>query len=357
MHAEEIEIGSEGEFDVAPHERLVDVRERHPFRLEVRTLEEEPLTVHRDLPVVAANLAEGGAHGSVIADRVIDLDAHLQCAQRLLAEGARPPPRWLFHDERPFQPVLTGRERDIAARVEERLVVRPAHDCVQPRVPRGVAGVEVHATGEPASFARRFCAQDPQDRNSDFTAIDDAHGSPDATRVELGIEHHRLPEHSRDRALGRAVGLRRGCHLDPEDMVTAVSQRIRHLERVREEVTLGRAEVTAVEPDVAVVEDPLEGEEPPPALRQGGGGEAAPVEHRAVAAGEGRGAPPVAWHGDRLPAGVVEPRLDEPLVEVALGLAGQPPAAEFETLVRHRVGRLTVMFHVPPGLEDPQGAG
>ena len=52
--------------------------------------------------------------------------------------------------------------------------------------------------------------------------------------------------------------------LDAEGVLAAVGQRLGDLEGVGEEVALGVADVAAVEPDVALVEEPVEPQ--PPAL-------------------------------------------------------------------------------------------
>ena len=86
-------------------------------------------------------------------------------------------------------------------------------------------------------------------------------------------------------------------------------ERLGDLERVREEVALGVAEVGAVEPDVALVEDAVER---PASCRRRPGRRSWSKRVRYSSGpsrvGERRRRPPVAGHLDRLPVGVVEAR-------------------------------------------------
>ena len=66
-----------------------------------------------------------------------------------------------------------------------------------------------------------------------------------------------MGEDAGDQPLGGAVGLARARDLDRHDVLVAGAQRLADLERVRDEVALGRGEVVGVEPDVGEVEDAL----------------------------------------------------------------------------------------------------
>ena len=104
------------------------------------------------------------------------------------------------------------------------------------------------------------------------------------------------------------------------EQVPVVGRRARlvgHLEGVREEVARGRADVSAVEPDVAVVEDAVEGEEAAVARRERRTLERAAVEQRAVARREVRGAAPVAGHRELGPVRVGDRRVGEPSGQLA----------------------------------------
>ena len=87
----------------------------------------------------------------------------------------------------------------------------------------------------------------------------DAHRPPDAARVPVGVEAVPVLEDAGEVALGGEVGRAGAGHLDGEVVLAAGAQRVGHLEGVREEVALGVAEVGAVEPDVALVEEAVEG--------------------------------------------------------------------------------------------------
>jgi hypothetical protein len=105
-------------------------------------------------------------------------------------------------------------------------------------------------------------------------------------------------------------------------------ERLGDLELVREEVALGRAQVVGVEPDVAEVEDPVEGDEGATIALDPRTVEPAAVEDGPVGVSEPGGRAPVPGYGDVPPRGVVERRLDEPLVQVAFGDLGAPRARE-----------------------------
>ena len=95
-------------------------------------------------------------------------------------------------------------------------------------------------------------------------------------------------EHAGDVALGRAVGLRRARQLDRQRVLGAGAELVGDLERVGGEVALGVAEVGAVEPDVALVEEAVEAQPPPAVAGAGGLVEGRAVQQRAVVVGEGR---------------------------------------------------------------------
>ena len=65
-------------------------------------------------------------------------------------------------------------------------------------------------------------------------------------------------EDAGEAALCRQVGRPRASHLDGEAVLRPVTQLAGHLEGVGEEVALGVAQVGAVEPGVAQIEDPVE---------------------------------------------------------------------------------------------------
>jgi hypothetical protein len=113
-------------------------------------------------------------------------------------------------------------------------------------------------------------------------------------------------------------------------VLLAATQQVGDLERMREEVALGLAEVVGVEPDVAVIEDAFQDQERTAAALETGARELAAVEDRAVGLGElGRGAP-VSGDGQRGPVAIVEPALDEPLMQITLAGMGAPRPREVE---------------------------
>ncbi len=114
-------------------------------------------------------------------------------------------------------------------------------------------------------------------------------------------------------------------------MVVARAERVGDLERMPGEVTLGRAEILSVEPDVAVVEDAVELEEPPGPVG-GRGTEAAPVQEWTVTVGERRLRAPVMRNGHRLPVAVVVVALGERLGEVRFRDVRAPGTRQADSL-------------------------
>src|ERR1700694_4283333 len=84
-------------------------------------------------------------------------------------------------------------------------------------------------------------------------ALDDTNGTPYAARIQVRVEKSRLPVRAGDRALRAMIPLRWARDFDGEHVLLTSAQRVRHLERALHERSLGRAEVLAVEPHVAVV--------------------------------------------------------------------------------------------------------
>ena len=134
-----------------------------------------------------------------------------------------------------------------------------------------LAGVERDVEPELAARLGRLGAQHPEPRDPHRTRVAHPDRPPDPARVPVGIEVVPVPEDAGDRALRGPVGLARARDLDRED-VRLVAGVARDLERVGEEVALGRAEVVAVAPHVAEVEDAVERQEPAVARRRAAAG-------------------------------------------------------------------------------------
>src|SRR5947199_366867 len=95
-------------------------------------------------------------------------------------------------------------------------------------------------------------------RRSPFT--DSTHFDIDTWRIPVRVEAVPVLEDAGEQALRRPVGGPRTADLDGEGVLAAVAQQLGHLEGVREEIALGVADVGAVEPHVAEVEEALEHE-------------------------------------------------------------------------------------------------
>jgi hypothetical protein len=151
-----------------------------------------------------------------------------------------------------------------------------------------VAGVEHGAQAEHGPLGGRVAAQHAQPRDAHRPGLGDAHRAPDPARVPLGVQAVPVLEHARQVSLAGEVRLARARHLHREQVLAALAQRVGDLERVGHEVALGVADVPAVEPHVALVEEPVEDEPAAPAVARRRRLEPAPVQQRAVVLGERR---------------------------------------------------------------------
>ena len=101
------------------------------------------------------------------------------------------------------------------------------------------------------------------------------------------------------------LGSTRG-DFDGKKVFISLEHLLGYLELMGEEITLGVADVRAVEPHVALVEDAVE-TQPHPFVDGGNGcAEAMPIQHGTVDGGQTGRAGPVAGHGDVRPSVVAE---------------------------------------------------
>ena len=284
VHAEEIEVGVERARDVGADERVVGFAEQRARRRVARALQEHALAVDREASSrCGARRGTRRARENPSLGVAVDLDVELERAQRLRAERARPPARRVVDGQRPRELV---RARSRASRSATRRAAPRRRARARPRAgaPRGARSrasrVTLHASRPRSTDASTHSTRARVDAHRARRREPDR--SPDPARVQRAVEHRRLPVAAGDRALRGAVALRRARDLDREHVLVALAQRFGDLERVPGEVALGRAEVLAVEPHVAVVEDAVELEEPArvgrrpvvgrgPASRSGGG--------------------------------------------------------------------------------------
>ena len=232
--------------------------ERHARRAEVGALEEQPLAVDRHDPVAHRHLAQPGAHG-----RAASLDARrrrrpstVDVVQRLVAERPRPPQRRGCRRRSVHSTWLLARgERVLDARA--RRGRRPS--CGRATV-RGLVAVELGAQrrrcARSASASRHSTRRRPMRTGP---AALDADRPPEAARVPRRVEAVPVLEHAGD-GCASPSGRAGGAQVTSTASTCSVPRRARlgDLEGVREEVALGVAEVGAVEPDVALVEDAVE---------------------------------------------------------------------------------------------------
>jgi hypothetical protein len=136
------------------------------------------------------------------------------------------------------------------------------------------------------------------------------HRPPDATRVPVAVDGLGVLEEAGDVAPPGRAALGVARDLDGQHVILPEARQGADVEAVREEVALRVTEVGAVEPDVGLVEDPVERDPAAGAGGRGGELEALAVQDRAVA-GEVRSVrPPVAGDGDVAPLVVVDVQAD-----------------------------------------------
>ncbi len=207
------------------------------------------------------DVAEGRRHLPVIAADAIDLHPDLDVHPRLATVTPGPPAGGLVHEDRHGEGGAPAREVHLGRGLGEHATALVGDDRDQ----TGFGGrwlrpwVEVHVHRQAPPLLGGFGADDPEPRDADGPGVTDVDRAPDPARVPIGVEVVPVREDAGDRPLAAPVGLTRVRDLDGERSArTWARGEGGDLERVGGEVALGRAEVVAVEPDVAEVEDAVE---------------------------------------------------------------------------------------------------
>ncbi len=149
--------------------------------------------------------------------------------------------------------------------------------------------------------------------------------------VPVGVDAVPVLEDAGDVALGGPVALRVARDLDEQRVLRRQAGQVGDVVGVGDEVALGVAEVGTVEPHVALVEEPVEGQPVASLLRAALEVEAGAVDERAVARRERRHRPPVTGDRHPLPGVVVVLGLDRLAAEVVVGGCGAPGAGQVHT--------------------------
>ena len=257
VQAHEVEAGVRGQDDVAAQLLGGGVAERPAGRAEVGALEEQPLAVDREHPVVQRHLAEAGAHRAGVADLVVDEHRRPSSVdQRLVAERPRPPQRGVVDAELPRRP----RWRPWRGVARTRRSTRSS-TVVRMRTVRALVAVELgHAAAGTARSSLGLAAEHPEPVDPHRAACARRAPAARAARVPVGSMQSQCWKTPGDVALGLRSRWRRAGDLDGQQVLGAEAGEVGDLVGVREEVALGVAEVGAVEPDVALVEDAVEHE-------------------------------------------------------------------------------------------------
>ncbi len=321
VDAKEVEVGLDGELDVTREFGRGGLGQLHPGRAEVRPLEEHLLAVHRERPLPPFERAEPGRQLASVADQAAggvgeaDLDDHL--VHRRFAQRMGPPQLGPGDGDGPLDGVVAGREWLLDAQVDTgdggAEVDRP---CVH--------GVEMGGEGQHGLLGRRLGADDAESGDAHGSGLDHVDRPPQTSGVPFGIDAVPVLEDPGDVALGRAIALGSTGRLDREDVIGTGGHRIGDLEGVREEVALGVADVAAVEPHVALVEEAVEGQPRSAAGRWPLGREPCAVQQRPGRVGEFGTRLPVPRHRDRRPRRVVEVDVGVLTPEVFVGNGCEP---------------------------------
>jgi len=168
--------------------------------------------------------------------------------------------------------------------------------------------------------------------DSDRTRRHHVHWPPYTARVPIDGQMIAVAEGSRDDGFRLQIFRSTRRDFDGKKVFISLEHLLGYLELMGEEITLGVADVRAVEPHVALVEDAVEAK--PDSILAGRNRrvEPVPVEQRAIDCGQFGCARPVPRHDDRRPS---------VFAEVALVKA----AAEF--VVRRMRGPFSRQLHSP----------
>ncbi len=345
VHAECVEAEVDRCVQVGANHPVGGIRRAGGGRQDVRALEEEALAVHRADPVVPLDLAQPGAALTAIAHLTVDDDLDGDLDQRLVAERSRPPQCRIGDVDRPLEVVLAGGDRlELLVDLDVVDVRAHRHRC-EP------VAVDARRDPQVRSSCIGVTAQHPQSIDLHGAGVVEEHWPPDPSRVEVRTDAGGGLEDAGDVPTPGGLRLRRAGDLDGEDVLVAEPRQRGDVEAVTEEVALGVAEVGAVEPDVGLVEDPVERDPSSPSLGGRRRGERVSVHQRSGARGELRLVLPMARHGDLGPPRVVAVGADAVAPYVVVGLGSQPDAGQLH--VAERTPRLECLQ--PPGRSRAHG--
>src|SRR5262249_48442787 len=132
------------------------------------------------------------------------------------------------------------------------------------------------------------------------------HPGPYASWIPVGVDAVPMLEDARQVPLGGAIRLGVARSLDRKNVLGPGRQRLGHFEVVRKKMALRVPDVLSVEPDVALIENPVKGEETSSTGSRAWAFETPAIQERTVRVGEVGVRAPVAGHRDRPPVRVVE---------------------------------------------------
>ena len=321
-HSYQVEAGVASQFDVAAHHLGRHRRWLGMGGEQVHALGEQPLAVHGEHTVVEGHLPQPGEHVVPVAQHSVEAHLHRHCGQRLVAQAPRPPQPRAGHVEVPGQ---------LVAALGQRVIVFGQHVAVDHRGhlhPAGAIAVEASGEAEMRPTVVGVAAQHAAAIDLHRAGGADRDGSPQATRVPIGREGRAALEGAGECAAVHRGGLARARHLDGQHVLVGETGECRDVERRRDEVALGVAEVGAVEPHIGLIERAAHLH--PHALIVGRFGQFEPmaVQQRAIAVGELGRRSPVPRHRHGGPVAVVALEADATAPQLVVGRASPPAAAQ-----------------------------
>ncbi len=336
VDAQEVEPGVDGQGHVAGQLVGGGLGQRHAGGALVGPLEEQPLAVDRPDPVADLDRAQPDGALAHVADRALS-----RCGPRPRrrsgaghrGHGATTGPA---RARRRSTPPGSRRRPTAASRSTVRLR-RPPWEAAMVVTSSTVPASRVSSTARSETMARSSVTSPHRTRQWRTRTGPDC-SSRTGRQMPPGFQSWSRRSQCwktpvRLRLAVRSAGAGAG-HLHRQGVLVGGLEGLGHLEGVGEEVALGVAQVGAVEPHVARVEDAVEDEpgaswsfrraEGLGALERGA------VEHRSVPLGEGGGRTPVAGHADERPVPVVVVGIVVVATGLLVGGGGAPGAREVD---------------------------